>query len=74
MNVTVKLFATLRAGRFESEDRTFPEGTRVEQAIAGLGLREGEATVVFVNSRHASGADSLSEGDVLALFPPVGGG
>jgi molybdopterin converting factor small subunit len=74
MTVTVKLFASLRAGRFEVRGMDFPADTSVGQAIAAAGVRPEEAAVVFVNSRHADPEMPLAEGDTLAIFPPVGGG
>jgi len=74
VTVTVKLFASLRIGRFEAEPREFPAGATAAEAIASLGIGPGEAAVVFVNFRHAEPGRVLAEGDVLAIFPPVGGG
>ncbi len=74
MTVAVKLFASLRAGRFDAESRTFPEGATVGDAIAAIGVPPEEAAVVFVNSRHAEPSTPLADGDILAVFPPVGGG
>ena len=39
-----------------------------------LKIPEDEVTLIFVNGRHADGRLSLKEGDVVAFFPPVGGG
>jgi molybdopterin synthase sulfur carrier subunit len=74
VKVTVKLFASLRTGRFEIETREFSPGCSVGEAIAAVGVSAEEAAVVFVNSRHAAPGLALAEGDVLAIFPPVGGG
>ena len=74
MKVTVRLFASLREGRFESREFEFRDGGLVADAIFAAGLRAGEATVIFRNARHADPPDGLAEGDILAFFPPVGGG
>ncbi|HOX33297.1 MAG TPA: MoaD/ThiS family protein [Spirochaetales bacterium] len=74
MKVTIKLFASLRAGRFDSEQRELPAGSDLAAAITAAGVEAREAAVVFVNSRHAEPARPLAEGDVVAIFPPVGGG
>jgi molybdopterin converting factor small subunit len=74
MNVTVKLFATFRVGRFKVEQRDCPSGTRCREVIAEVGLSEQEIGIVLVNGRHAALDARLEEGDTLSLFPLVGGG
>jgi len=74
MKVTVKLFASLREGRFDEAALDLGEGATIADAIALARLREGEVTVIFRNARHAEPAEALAEGDTLSLFPPVGGG
>jgi molybdopterin converting factor small subunit len=74
MQITVKLFATFRTGRFKVEQRDYPAGTTVGEVVAGLGIDEKELGTVMVNSRHAGVGQVLNEGDALAIFPLVGGG
>ena len=74
MNVTVKLFATLRKGRFEIKDFDIADGTTVREVMDVLDIPEGQATLIFVNGRHAEFDRVLNDGEVLALFPPIGGG
>ena len=74
MKVTVKLFASLRTGRFDVAPIEVAKGAVIADAIAAAGLRPGEATVIFKNARHAEPGDTLAEGDNLSFFPPVGGG
>ncbi|HUX36587.1 MAG TPA: MoaD/ThiS family protein [Rectinemataceae bacterium] len=74
MKVTVKLFASLRTGRFDEALIELGKAATIADAIAASGLRVGEATVIFKNARHAEPGESLAEGDSLSLFPPVGGG
>jgi molybdopterin converting factor small subunit len=74
MHVTVKLFATLRQGRFNEEEREYPVGTTIGYIIQALGISEKEAALIFVNGRHAKTGDKLQDGDTLAIFPPIGGG
>ncbi len=79
MQVDVALFAHLSPfqpdGRGGRHARTFdlPEGTTVADVIVMLELPD-EPRVIFVNSRHAPEEQVLSEGDRLAIFPPVAGG
>jgi len=74
MNVTVKLFATLRDGRFDVAERTVTESCTVADLLAELLIPPEQAALCLVNRRHADQTERLSDGDVLALFPPIGGG
>lgn len=74
MQITVKLFATLRAGRFKEARRDYPDGTVCRQVAEDIGIPPETLGIVLVNGRHASLAQPLSEGDSLSLFPLLGGG
>lgn len=74
MQVTVKLFATFREGRFVSEVREYPEGTRIASVIKQLAIDPAEIGMIMVNGRHANPVDLLNDGANLALFPLLGGG
>ncbi|HKZ17243.1 MAG TPA: MoaD/ThiS family protein [Geobacteraceae bacterium] len=74
MRVTVKLFATFRLGRFLAETREYPPGTTVGSILEELELPERELGAVFVNYRHADKDYELREGDIVSIFPLVGGG
>ncbi len=74
MEVTVKLFASLRERRFDAEQRSLAEGSTPASVVEELGIPADQVAVVFINSKHAEKDALLKAGDVLALFPPVGGG
>jgi sulfur-carrier protein len=74
MLLTIKLFATLRKGRFDMATIEFPTGTTVNDIINKLALPKDEITLVFLNGRHSELTATLQEGDTLAFFPAVGGG
>ncbi len=74
MQITVKLFATFRAGRFAVEPRTYPPGTCIEAVISELQIPEAQIGMIMLNNRHAEPEQELHEGDNLSLFPLVGGG
>jgi molybdopterin converting factor subunit 1 len=82
MNIDVRLFAMLRerAGR-DSVTVEVPDGATVRDAVAalanvhGLGdVMDRTAVVMAVNREYADDDSTLSEGDELALIPPVSGG
>jgi len=74
MQVTVKLFATLRQGRFDIDKFDLPPQTKVIDVIQRIGIPQKEVTLIFINGRHGDFSSELHEGDTLAMFPPVGGG
>lgn len=74
MNVTVKLFASFRTGRFEIETGDYPAGTTVADVADSLKLPRSELGIMMINNRHVKLDRLLVDGDSLALFPLLGGG
>jgi len=74
MNITVKLFATLRDFGPEIQKMNVPDNSAIEAVVASLNLPEDIPLLTIVNGVHSDPGRILREGDVLALFPPVGGG
>jgi len=74
MKITVKLFATFRAGRFDIELRDYPEGTKVGQIVDELELSRDKLGILMVSNRHVDLERVLVDGETLAIFPLVGGG
>lgn len=74
MRIKIKLFASLRAGRFDSEDRELAAGLAVRDALKEIRVPEKEAAIIFINGRHAELGAGLKDGDTLAVFPLIGGG
>lgn len=74
MQVTVKLFATFRNNRFKVEEQVLAEGTQCRTVVLDLGLTEEEIGIIMINGRHGVLDQVLMAGDVLSLFPLVGGG
>lgn len=79
MHVTVKLYATLshygqgkRAGApFEIE---LPGEATLEDLINQLKIPLEEARITFVNGIIQESGCKLKDGDVVGMFPPIGGG
>jgi molybdopterin synthase sulfur carrier subunit len=74
VKVTIKLFASLRKDRFAVNEHDYQDGATVGHILASLHIPEEEAAIIFINGRHAEPDSLLKEGDLLAIFPPVGGG
>ena len=76
MRITVKLFAGLRERAGENEREVeLDAGARVSDVWRPLGLGdEPEGLLYAVNKEYAPPDRRLSEGDEVALIPPVSGG
>jgi len=74
MKITVKLFASLRDFGPEIQEKSVPENSTVESVVSSLSLPEDIPLLTIVNGVHTDPQAMLQAGDVLALFPPVGGG
>lgn len=74
MNVTVKLFATLREYGDKIQAMEFPDGMVPEEIIKVLNIPTEEVAIIMINGRGSKLDTPIKEGDVIALFPPVGGG
>jgi len=74
MIVKIKLFATLREGRFPVAERQFNAGVTVRGVLAVITIREAEVALILINGRHKDFETVLADGDTLSLFPPIGGG
>lgn len=81
MQIQVRFFATLRdrAGT-ASTNLDLPDGATVKAMLEALSARYSslrgavDTALVAVNEEYAFPEDTLSEGDAVALFPPVSGG
>lgn len=80
MTVTIRLFASyaeaLGGSRMEME---FPEGTTVGDVVRSLATLPGAsklppAPLVAVNCEYATQRTVVSDGDEVAVIPPVAGG
>ncbi|NLW23008.1 MAG: MoaD/ThiS family protein [Tissierellia bacterium] len=74
MKVEVRLFAYLRQGRGKKQILEFEEGTTISQVMDMLNIDEDDVSIALINGTDGPIDRQLKDGDVLALFPPVGGG
>jgi len=74
MLVKAKLFATLRDGRFKEKEFELPEKARVRELLNQIRLTPGQVAILLVNGQNGTLEQELKDGDVVSLFPPVGGG
>lgn len=80
ITITVQLLAGLQRHLPAGADPahgypwTVADGTSVGEVLSALPLDGVGALTCLVNGRHADDDQPLREGDVLAVFPAVGGG
>jgi molybdopterin converting factor small subunit len=80
MIIEIKVFSSLRNYVQPSENHLdgdrwdIGERATVGQVLEMLNLRERGDLILLVNGNHALSESVLSEGDVLSILPPIGGG
>jgi len=76
IRITVKLFAQYRENRFKIQEFTYPAGITAGDVIVNTGVDTGKYPlgILMANGRHIKDDYILKDGDVLAIFPKVGGG
>ena len=82
MKITLKLYATLRdylpVDQLGVADLQLDDAGTVPDALAAVGVPLSQAHIVLLNGRHVLRPDiptrALRDGDVLAVFPAIGGG
>ena len=75
INVEIKLFAQYREGRFKSKIKAYSGQIDIKKIVTQLGLdKQSPIGVLMVNSRHVDEDYILKDGDIVALFPKIGGG
>lgn len=80
IGIGVKLFADLKSYAPDGKKAGSPfpvelaAGSTLADLITLLGIPPSLARVTFVNGRSRRETFSLSQGDEVGIFPPVGGG
>ena len=79
MRVNVKLFAGLREYLPADADggsceMTLRSGATVNDLVALMSIPTQTPKIVLVNGLSRSGAQKLTEGDVVSIIPPISGG
>lgn len=72
--IEVRLFATLREGRGKIQMLPASEFATAGEIIRHLSIPAEEVAILLVNGFHKTPAEPVKDGDIVALFPPVGGG
>ena len=72
--IEVRLFATFRDGREKTLFLDAQEYLFAADILNHLHIPAEEVSILLINGRHSNPEAKVKDGDVLALFPPVGGG
>lgn len=72
--IEVRLFATFREGRKKIYHMNAENLKIASDVLDVLQIPYEEVAIYLINGMHSKLNDSIKDGDVLAIFPPVGGG
>lgn len=72
--IEVRLFATLRQGRGKVQMLPATDFATAGDIIRHLDIPAEEVAILLVNGFHKKPDQEVKSGDVVAIFPPVGGG
>ena len=72
--IEVRLFATLREGRGKIQMLPAEAFACAGDIIRHLEIPAEEVAILLINGFHKKPENEVKDGDVVAIFPPVGGG
>lgn len=72
--IEVRFFATLRQGRGKIAEVKAEEAATARELFRRFDIPEEEVSILLINGFHSRPDDPVKDGDVVSLFPPVGGG
>jgi sulfur carrier protein len=74
IKIEVRYFATLRIDDKKKEALEVQEDTSVDTLLGQIGVNLEDVAILLVNGIRTPPEYILKDGDVVSLFPPVGGG
>ena len=72
--IEVRFFATLREGRGKIAQVPAEEASTAGDLLRRFAIPAEEVAILRINGFHSKPEDPVKDGDVISLFPPVGGG
>ena len=72
--VEVRLFATLRRGREKVYHFEADQVAAGSVILKRLGIGEDEVKIFLINGHHSTLDAPIKDGDIVSVFPAVGGG
>jgi molybdopterin converting factor small subunit len=74
MYINVRLFATLRDGRKKEYLMSLAGIDSARDIIERLNIHEEEVAILLINGSDCSLNHKVQSGNIVSVFPPVGGG
>ena len=72
--IEVRFFATLRDGRGKVTEIPAEEVSTAGELLNRFNIPAEEVSILLINGFHSKPEDPVKDGDIVSLFPPVGGG
>ena len=72
--IEVRLFATLREGRGKIQHLDASTISVAGDIVRQLEIPPEEVAILLINGFHQKPETLVNDGDIVAIFPPVGGG
>lgn len=72
--IEVRLFAGLRQGRQKIYQMEPGSVTNVQDIMDVLSIQRREVNILLINGFHQKPETEVKDGDIVSLFPAVGGG
>ena len=72
--IEVRFFATLRNGRGKITEIPADEVSSAGEILRRFEIPTEEVAILLINGFHSKPENSVKDGDIISLFPPVGGG
>ena len=72
--IEVRFFATLRKGRGKISEIPAEEVSSAGDILRRFDIPTEEVSILLINGFHSKPEDVVKDGDIISLFPPVGGG
>ena len=72
--IEVRFFATLRQDRGKIAEVPAEGVSIASDLLRRFEIPREEVSILLINGFHSKPEDAVKDGDVISLFPPVGGG
>jgi molybdopterin converting factor small subunit len=72
--IEIRLFATLRDGRDKIIKLDSTPFTVAGDVLKHLSICPEDVAIYLINGKHSNQDAPIKDGDIIAIFPPIGGG
>lgn len=74
MKIEIRLFATFREGREKKQVLEIADDMNIIDILKILNIDKEEVSILLLNGMDGGFDRKIKDGDILSIFPPVGGG